>query len=198
MQRDQKIFIVVVAAFLIVVAIPFWSYTTLSHAQQQTTTTPPPPAAPSPPIIDATTGTAVAAGGAAGIIAIVKQILDQRKNKEIDKSTDRDVGVFVILISKFYQAKYLYPHMSDKQILDLPISNNPMSSKTLGQAITEEADAWAQFNQQYWNIPSPQMSVPSATTVNAVSTAKVEPNTTQQAVTTSAAATNASTDSKPT
>ena len=96
-----------------------------------------------------TTTIAAAGGTAAGVIAVVKGLLDQRLNSKRDKTTDVDAGRFIILVSKFYQAKYLYPHMTDKEILDLPISNNPMSKMTLGQAMTGEADLWANGNQQY-------------------------------------------------
>lgn len=134
------------------------------YAQNVTSTT----ATQTPPLIDATTGTALGAGGVAGVIAVVKQVLDQRKNTARDKSTDGASGTFFVLMSKYFQAKYLYPQMTDREILDLPISNNPMSKQTLGQAITTEADKWAVGNQQYWNIPSPQMAVPTLTTVEAV------------------------------
>lgn len=117
-----------------------------------------------------TTTIAAVGGTAAGIVAVVKGLLDQRLNSKRDRTTDVDAGRFIILISKLYQAKYLYPHMTDKEILDLPISNNPMSKMTLGQAITSEAELWANGNQQYWGTPSPQMSVPTMTTVDAVKT----------------------------
>lgn len=118
--------------------------------------------------VDPATVATVGVGGAAGVIAIVKQLVDQKTNTKRDKSTDGDAGLIFSLLSKYFQAKYLYPHMTDKEILDLPVSNNPMSKMTLGQAITSEADKWVSGNQQYWNIPMPQMSVPTTTTVEAV------------------------------
>lgn len=138
----------------------------------ETTTQPSPP-----PVIDASTATGAGIAGAGALIAIVKQVLDQRKNTRRDRTTDEDAGRFIILISKFYQAKYLYPKMTDREILDLPISNNPMSKQTLGQAITAEAELWSIGNQQYWNIPSPQMSVPTLTTVEAVKGSTAGPTT---------------------
>ena len=127
--------------------------------------------------VDPATIATVGVGGAAGVIAIAKQLLDQRTNTKRDRSTDGDAGLFFSLLSKYFQAKYLYPHMTDKEILDLPISNNPMSKMTLGQAITSEADKWVAGNQQYWNIPMPQMSVPTATTVEAVKGSTAGPPT---------------------
>lgn len=117
--------------------------------------------------IDAATATA-GAGIVAGGIAVVKQILDQKTNKKRDRTTDIDAGRFIILMSKFYQAKKLYPHMTDAELLDLPVSNNPFATQTFGQAMTAEADMWADGNTVYWGAPKPNMSVPSATTVNAV------------------------------
>ena len=127
--------------------------------------------------VDPTIITAAAGGGAAGVIAIVKQLLDQRKNTARDRTTDADAGRFIILVSKLMQAQYLYPYMTVKEILDLPISNNPMSRQTLGQAITAEAELWSVGNQQYWGIPSPQMSVPTATTVEAIKSSTAAPST---------------------
>ena len=117
--------------------------------------------------VDAATVTA-AGGLVVGGIAAIKGILNQRLNTKRDKTTDKDSGKFFALISKFYQAKYMYPHMTDKEILDLPISPNPMSKMTLGNAITAEADLWNEGNQQYWNLPAIQMGVPTMTTVDAV------------------------------
>ena len=117
--------------------------------------------------VDAATVTA-AGGAVVGGIAVLKQIFNQRLNTKRDKTTDKDTGKFFALISKFYQAKYMYPHMTDKEILDLPISNNPMSKMTLGQSITAEADLWNEGNQQYWNLPAIQMAVPTNTTIQAI------------------------------
>ena len=117
--------------------------------------------------IDAATATA-GAGIVAGGIAVVKQMLDQKTNKKRDRTTDIDAGRFIILMSKFYQAKKLYPHMSDSELLDLPVSNNPFATQTFGQAMTAEADLWADGNTVYWGAPKPNMSVPTATTVNAI------------------------------
>ena len=127
--------------------------------------------------VDPTTVATVGGGVAVGAIAIAKQLLDQRKNTARDKSTDAYAGTFFSLLSKYFQAKYLYPHMTDKEILDLPISNNPMSKMTLGQAITAEADKWVTGNQQYWNIPMPQMGVPTMTTVEAIKGSTAAPST---------------------
>lgn len=110
----------------------------------------------------------VVGGTAASVAAIVKGVMDQKTNTKRDRTTDRDAGKFIALMSKFYQAKYMYPHKTDKEILDMPISNNPMSLMTLGQAITAEADRWNEGNQQYWNLPAIQMSVPTNTTIEAV------------------------------
>lgn len=118
--------------------------------------------------VDPTVVTAAAGGGVAGVVAIAKQLLDQRKNTARDRTTDKDAGYMFALISKWIQLKKLYPHMTDKEILDLPISNNPYSSLNLGQAITAEADKWVTGNEQYWGISMPTMSVPTATTVEAV------------------------------
>lgn len=118
--------------------------------------------------VDPATVATVGVGGAAGAIAIVKQLMDQKTNAKRDRTTDGDAGYMFALISKWVQLKGLYPQMTDKEILDLPITNNPYSRMTLGQAITGEADKWVQGNQQYWNIPMPQMGVPTTTTVEAV------------------------------
>lgn len=127
--------------------------------------------------VDPGTVAAIGVGGTASVIAIVKQWMDQKTNTKRDRTTDGDAGLFFSLLSKYFQAKYLYPHMTDKEILDLPISNNPMSKMTLGQAITAEADKWVSGNQQYWNIPMPQMSVPTQTTVEAVKSSTAAPST---------------------
>lgn len=147
--------------------------TTVATEDTGTETTPSQPNNNVPP--EAVTGVGIAGAGAA--IALAKQFLDQRTNKNRDKTTDKDTGRFIILMSKFYQAKYLYPEKTDKEILDLPISNNPMSKITIGQAITAEADLWADGNQAYWNIPKPNMSIPTATTVNAVKSSTAAPPT---------------------
>ena len=116
--------------------------------------------------------TALGIGALTGAGAIVKSVIDQRSSKTRDKATDKDAGEFFILISKWIQCKKLYPHMTDTEILDLPISNNPYSAQTLGQAITERADKWVEGNQAFWKIPTPKMSVPTATTVAAIDAAK--------------------------
>lgn len=128
------------------------------------TTTP----APTPTV---STGLDAITLGAAGI-TLGKQFLDQRKNRKEDKGTDSDVGNFVIIINKIFQLAYLYPNLSFKQILDLPFTNNPMDKRTVGNALTEEANGWAVFNQQYWGLATPQMSVPTTTTLNAIESIK--------------------------
>lgn len=117
--------------------------------------------------VDAATVTA-AGGAVVGGIAVLKQIFNQRLNTKRDKITDKDTGKMFALISKFYQLKYMYPHMTDKEILDLPISPNPMSKLTLGNAITAEADLWNEGNQNYWGLPAINMGVPTGTTIQAI------------------------------
>jgi len=161
-QQDTLRLILIVSSTAIL-----WTWIGIEAAFGQQTTTAVTTQEPQPAIGGGEIAT-VGIGTAAGLIAIVQGLLNQRKNTKRDRTTDVDAGRFIILISKFYQAKYLYPHMTDKEILDLPISNNPMSKLTLGNAITSEAELWANGNQQYWGIPSPQMSVPTMTTVDAI------------------------------
>ena len=126
--------------------------------------------------IDATTvvsGVGVVGAG----IAVAKQLLDQKTNKKRDRTTDGDAGRFIILQSKFYQAKKLYPELSDSELLDLPVSNNPFATQTFGQAFTTEADLWADGNASYWGFPKPNMSVPTRTTVDAVKASTAAPPT---------------------
>lgn len=123
---------------------------------------------------DATTAGLGVAGAGVGL-TLLKQFLDQRKNTTRDRTTDKDAGYMFALISKWVQLKGLYPHMTDKQLFDLPISNNPYSTMTLGQAITTEAEKWVTGNQQYWNVPMPVMSVPTLTTVEAVKGSSIAP-----------------------
>ena len=165
--------LVAIAPLLLIITL--FLFTPVYAQQTNETETSPQPANGNG--VDPATIATVGVGGAAGAIAIVKQLLDQRKNTARDRTTDADAGRFIILVSKLMQAQYLYPYMTVKEILDLPISNNPMSRQTLGQAITAEAELWAVGNQQYWGIPSPQMSVPTATTVEAIKGSTAAPPT---------------------
>ena len=117
--------------------------------------------------IDTATVTSGVGIAGAGVI-LAKQLLDQHTNKKRDRTTDISAGRFIILQAKFYQAKKLYPHMTDSELLDLPVSNNPFATQTFGQAFTTEAELWADGNTTYWGAVKPNMSVPSATTVNAI------------------------------
>jgi len=128
-------------------------------------------------VIDPATATAIAGGSTAGVVAVVKSIFDQRGSKTRDKATDKDAGEMFALISKWVQCKKLYPNMTDSEILDLPISNNPYSNQTLGQAITGSADKWVEGNQTFWGIVPPKMSVPTTTTVEAVKQSTAAPPT---------------------
>ena len=141
------------------------------------TTTEVTPQQPQGVVIDPATATAIAGGSTAGVVAVVKSIFDQRGSKTRDKATDKDAGEMFALISKWVQCKKLYPNMTDSEILDLPISNNPYSNQTLGQAITGSADKWVEGNQTFWGIVPPKMSVPTTTTVEAVKQSTTAPPT---------------------
>jgi len=147
---------------------------TPQQQQQQQQPPPPPPQHPQSQgiTVEPAQATALGIGALTGAGALIKSVIDQRSSKTRDKATDKDAGEFFVLISKWIQCKKLYPGMTDTEILDLPISNNPYSAQTLGQAITERADKWVEGNQVFWKIPTPKMSVPTATTVAAIDAAK--------------------------
>lgn len=126
--------------------------------------------------IDTTTA-AAGVGIAGAAVAVAKQFFDQKTNKKRDRTTDGDAGRFIILQSKFYQLKKLYPELSEAELLDLPVSNNPFATQTFGQAFTSEGDLWADGNTSYWGIPKPNMSVPTRTTLDAVKASTAAPPT---------------------
>lgn len=117
--------------------------------------------------------TIVAGGGIAAVIAgIVKQVLDQRKNKKEDVGTDRDVTVGFALIGKILSYAYVMDPVW-KQILDRPIDASPLNTrKTIGEGYSEFMQSYIDYTKNIINQPVPNMSI-------AVSTIKPVINSTQ-------------------
>ena len=117
----------------------------------------------------------------AGVLGLyAKQQQNQKKNVKEDKGTDTDVGNTFAILARIFQTWYTYPNLTIREILDLPLTNNPLDKRTIGSALTDEANGWAIFNQQYWGVVTPTMmsSAPSPVVIKAsIPSANIDPVT---------------------
>ena len=135
---------------------------TQTQAQQEQTQPTPVTVIPTvdPSSVLATTGI-IGAG-----TAIINSVLNNRKQNKNVKGTDVDFATSVILLSKIFQVAYeIDPTW--RKTLDTRATSNVLDKQTLGEAFMHEANGWASFIQEQYNIARPSMSVPSPDQINA-------------------------------
>jgi hypothetical protein len=105
-----------------------------------------------------------AAVGTIGLVgagtALLTSIYNDRKQKKNVKGTDVDFATALVIISKIFQVAY-ETDPNWKKTLDTKATSNVLVHTTLGQAFAAEADGWANFIQEQYNVARPSMSVPS-------------------------------------
>jgi hypothetical protein len=129
------------------------------------------------PIDAATIGTVVATAGG----LLVKDRKDKkdlekqldmkeaeiaRLNKEKQESDEIQDGIQVAMY-KIFTAASIYPDKNLKEILDLKSTNNPLEKNTLGEELAIQVNKKVRWTNQVYNVPMPNMSVPSAQVINA-------------------------------
>lgn len=90
----------------------------------------------------------------------------KRKNQEIVEI----VMALEIINYKVFNSAYLYPQLSFKDILDLKSTNNPLEKNTLGEEYAIQINKLAKFTTVNYNVPMPNMSIPSAQVIEASTT----------------------------
>lgn len=103
----------------------------------------------------------LASVGAVAIGAYVKDRYDNKKVRGNIKGTDIDVAQYFALVNVLLQHIYVNRDARIGDLLDKPYSSNPMNKITLGEAISAEADAWAEFIQTEYHVPRPPTSIVS-------------------------------------
>jgi chaperonin cofactor prefoldin len=129
------------------------------------------------PIDAATIGTVVATAG--GLLVKdrkdkkdlekqldMKEVEIARLNKEKQES-DEQQDAILTSIYKIFTAASLYPDKNLKEILDLKATNNPLEKFVLGEELATNVNKKVRWTNQVYNVPMPNMSVPSAQVINA-------------------------------
>ena len=129
------------------------------------------------PIDAATIGTVAATAG--GLL-----LKDRKDKKELEKqlaSKEAEIAqlqkerqeseeiqdAILTNIYKIFTASSLYPDKSMKQILDLKATNNPLEKNTLGEDLATQVNRKVRWSNQVYNMPMPNMSVPSEQVIKA-------------------------------
>jgi hypothetical protein len=89
-----------------------------------------------------------------------------RLNKEKQESDEIQDGIQVAMY-KIFTAASIYPDKNLKEILDLKATNNPLEKNTLGEELAIQINRKVRWTNQVYNVPMPNMSVPSAQVINA-------------------------------
>lgn len=134
------------------------------------------------PVDAATIGTVVATAG--GLLVkdrkdkkdLEKQIESKeaeiaRLNREKQES-DEQQDAILTSIYKIFTAASLYPEKNLKEILDLKATNNPLEKNTVGEDLAIQVNRKVRWTNQVYNVPMPNMSVPSAQVINATTVVK--------------------------
>ena len=109
------------------------------------------------------------------------QEIEIRRNEEELKKNNEEIVEIVMALEvinyKVFNSAYLYPQLTFKDILDLKSTNNPLEKNTLGEEYALQINKLARFTVVNYNMPMPNMSIPSAQVIEA-STTKQEIKTT--------------------
>lgn len=100
-------------------------------------------------------------------------------HKERQESEEQQDAILTS-IYKIFTASSLYPNKSIKQILDLKAVNNPLEKSTLGEELAVNVNKKVRWSNQVYNIPMPNMSVPSEQVIEATTMVQTKPPAVQQ------------------
>lgn len=131
------------------------------------------------PIDAATIGTVAATAG--GLL-----IKDRRDKKDLERQlatkeaeiaqlnkekleSEEIQDAILTNIYKIFTAASLYPDKNLKQVLDLKATNNPLEKNTLGEDLAVQVNRKVRWSNQVYNMPMPNMSVPSEQVIKATS-----------------------------
>lgn len=105
-----------------------------------------------------------------------QEIEVNRKEEELKKKTQEIIEIIMDLQITDYKvsnAQYLYPELKYKDVLELKSTNNPLEKNTLGEEKAININKLAKYTVINYHIPMPNMSIPTAQTIQA-STVKGE------------------------
>ena len=143
----------IILSTIMVICSGFLIHETFAQEATETTTD-------LPIVADPTTAAVSAIGLAGAGTALLTSVYNDRKQKKNVKGTDVDFAKALIILSKIFQVAYeLDPKW--KEVLDTRSTSNSLDKTTLGEAFTTEANGWADFIQEVYNVARPSMSIPS-------------------------------------
>lgn len=100
----------------------------------------------------------------------VQEAEAMRKEQELKEKNQSIVEIVMaleIINYKLFNSAYLYPNLTFKDILDLKSTNNPLEKNTLGEEYAIQINKLARFTVVNYNMPMPNMSIPSAQVIGA-------------------------------
>lgn len=106
----------------------------------------------------------------------VQELEVRRKEEELRQKNQEIVEIVMaleVINYKIFNSAYLYKTLTFKDILDLKSTNNPLEKNTLGEEYAIQINKLAKFTVVNYNMPMPNMSIPSAQVIGA-STVKQE------------------------
>lgn len=96
----------------------------------------------------------------------------QRKEEELKKKQMEVVEIIMaleVVNYKIFNSAYIYEDRTFRQVLDLKSTNNPLEKNTLGEEYAIQINKLAKFTNVNYNVPMPNMSIPSSQVINASS-----------------------------
>lgn len=103
----------------------------------------------------------------------LQQLEVKSKEEELKKKNEEIVEIVMaleVINYKVFNSAYLYPQLTFKDILDLKSTNNPLEKNTLGEEYAVQINKLARFTVVNYNMPMPNMSIPSAQVIEASTT----------------------------
>jgi gas vesicle protein len=102
----------------------------------------------------------------------VQEIELKRKEDEL-RLKNQEITEIIMTLEvvnyKIFNSAYIYDTKTFRQILDLKSTNNPLEKNTLGEEYALQINKLAKFTSVNYNVPMPNMSIPSSQVINASS-----------------------------
>lgn len=99
----------------------------------------------------------------------------KNKEEELKKKNQEMIEIIMaleVVNYKVFNSAYIYDNKTFRQILDLKSTNNPLEKNTLGEEYALQINKLAKYTNVTYNVPMPNMSIPSSQVINASSIAQ--------------------------